>query len=414
MKRIFLFLLSLASLGANAQLLSDRATASMLTCGAGDDFYTSFGHSAIRITDSVNGLDLVYNYGTFDFDTPHFYWKFMRGQLNYCLSRTTFADFIDEYTYYGRPVSEQPLTFEAQQVQNLFLLLETNYLPQYRYYRYDFLRDNCATRVRDVVYSACGADTLLLRHSEPMSYRQLLATCLKDSLEWWRLGIDLLFGLPTDHRCTAPERMFLPAEMEAELAQCEVRSEKCEVSSEAAAPVSLLTSHFSLLTKPSRPLLVTHRTPLKASFPPVIVFSLLFAAIALLSLHTSHFPLPTSHFPLPTSHFPLPTSHFPLLTVIDRVLFILAGICGLFLCFMWFGTDHWCTQWNLNILWLSPLLILIAIRLERSPRWALWLQETMFLVALLWVLWCHLSIAIIPLIITLMLRVAILLLHAKH
>ena len=372
MKRIFLLLLLLVSLGTNAQVLSDEATASVLTCGPGDDFYTSFGHSAIRISDPATGLDLVYNYGTFDFDTPHFYWKFMRGQLNYQLSRTSYAEFIAEYEWYGRPVSEQPLTFEAGQVQNLFLLLETNYLPEYRCYRYDFLRDNCATRVRDIVYSAWAMDTVLQRTAEPMSYRQLLATCLKDSMEWWRLGIDLLFGLPTDHRCTAPERMFLPAEMEAELAQC-------TTSGIWTAPA---------IVGPSRPLLTKGRTPLKASFPPVVVFSLLFAVIAVLTWREK--------------------GREVFLRIIDRFLFILAGLCGLFLCFMWFGTNHMCTQWNLNILWLSPLLILIAIRLERSPRWALWLQEAMFLIALVWVLWCHLTVAIIPLIIMLMLRVGVL------
>ena len=372
MKKIFLLLLLLVSLGTNAQVLSDEATASVLTCGPGDDFYTSFGHSAIRISDPATGLDLVYNYGTFDFDTPHFYWKFMRGQLNYQLSRTSYAEFIAEYEWYGRPVSEQPLTFEAGQVQNLFLLLETNYLPEYRCYRYDFLRDNCATRVRDIVYSAWAMDTVLQRTAEPMSYRQLLATCLKDSMEWWRLGIDLLFGLPTDHRCTAPERMFLPAEMEAELAQC-------TTSGIWTAPA---------IVGPSRPLLTKGRTPLKASFPPVVVFSLLFAVIAVLTWREK--------------------GREVFLRIIDRFLFILAGLCGLFLCFMWFGTNHMCTQWNLNILWLSPLLILIAIRLERSPRWALWLQEAMFFIALVWVLWCHLTVAIIPLIIMLMLRVGVL------
>ena len=92
MKKILLLFLLLMSLALNAQVLSDSATASVLTCGAGEDFYTSFGHSAIRITDPVKWLDLVYNYGTFDFGTPHFYWKFMRGQL----SRTAYAEFIDE------------------------------------------------------------------------------------------------------------------------------------------------------------------------------------------------------------------------------------------------------------------------------------------------------------------------------
>ena len=380
MKKILLLFLLLMSLALNAQVLSDSATASVLTCGAGEDFYTSFGHSAIRITDPVKGLDLVYNYGTFDFGTPHFYWKFMRGQLDYQLSRTSYAEFIDEYEWYSRPVSEQRLTFESGQVQNLFLLLETNYLPEYRHYRYDFLRDNCATRVRDIVYSAWAQDTVLQRTAEPRSYRQLLATCLKDSMEWWRLGIDLLFGLPTDHRCTAPERMFLPAEMEAELAQC-------TTTGIWTAPA---------IVEPSHALLTKGRTPLKASFPPVVAFALLLAVIAVLTVCAHRFSFKPVVF-----------------NVIDRVLFIVAGLCGLFLCFMWFGTDHWCTQWNLNILWLSPLLILIAIRLGRSPRWALWLQEAMFFVAAVWVVWCGLSAAIIPLIIMLMLRVTVLLFRAK-
>ena len=380
MKKILLLFLLLMSLALNAQVLSDSATASVLTCGAGEDFYTSFGHSAIRITDPVKGLDLVYNYGTFDFGTPHFYWKFMRGQLDYQLSRTSYAEFIDEYEWYSRPVSEQRLTFESGQVQNLFLLLETNYLPEYRHYRYDFLRDNCATRVRDIVYSAWAQDTVLQRTAEPASYRRLLAACMKGDLEWWHLGVDLLLGLTADHHCLSPERMFLPAEMEAELAQCTTSG--------------VWTAPF--IVEPSRLLLPSHRTPLKASFPPVVAFALLLAVIAVLTVCAHRFSFKPVVF-----------------NVIDRVLFIVAGLCGLFLCFMWFGTDHWCTQWNLNILWLSPLLILIAIRLGRSPRWALWLQEAMFFVAAVWVVWCGLSAAIIPLIIMLMLRVTVLLFRAK-
>ena len=365
-------LLAFASLGVNAQVPGDGAKASVLTCDPGNDFYTTFGHSAIRITDTANGIDHVYNYGTFDFNTPNFYWVFTRGCLDYQLSRTTFEDFMYEYAYEGREVREQPLTFEAGQVQNLFILLETNYLPQYRHYRYDILRDNCATRVRDVVYSAWAQDTVLHRAAEPTSYRRLLAARMKGDLEWWHLGVDLVLGLTADHRCTAPERMFLPAEMEAELAQCTTSG--------------VWTAPF--IVEPSRLLLPTQHTPLKASFPPVIVFALLFAVVAVWSLRVNK-----------------STS----LRVFDRVLFILAGLCGLFLLFMWFGTDHWCTNWNLNILWLSPLLILIAIRLERSPRWALWLQEAMFAVAAVYVIVCGLSVAIIPLILMLMLRVGMLL-----
>ena len=195
MKRVFFLFFSfclifLSPFTSKAQEvpLSETATASVLTCGPGDDFYTTFGHSAIRIQDTANGIDLVYNYGTFDFNTPHFYWMFMRGQLDYMLGRSSYEEFMEEYDFYGRAVWEQQLTMEWQQVANLYLLLETNYLPEYRHYRYDFFRDNCATRVRDVIYSAWGGEGLELnRQSEPLSYRRLVTENLKGTLEWWRL-----------------------------------------------------------------------------------------------------------------------------------------------------------------------------------------------------------------------------------
>ena len=360
--------------------LNETATASVLTCGPGNDFYTTFGHSAIRITDTAQGLDLVYNYGTFDFDTPHFYWKFMRGKLNYCLSRSTFDNFMVEYVCEGREVREQRLCFTPQEVSNLYLLLEQNYLPEYRYYKYDFFTDNCASRIRDMVRMALGhREISLMRESEPTSYRRLVTRNLMGNLEWWQLGIDLLFGLPTDHVCDANERMFLPEEMEAEFAEAWPKPESLH-----DGMISLNALNATLVDK-AQILLPEKREPLSRSFPPVVFFALLFVLEAVLTWK----------------------GRWPRWA--DRVLFVLAGVVGLFLLFMWFGTDHYCTQWNLNILWASPLLLLIAIRLERSPRWALWLQEVCFAVAAVWVLWCGLSLTLVPIILMLALRVAMLL-----
>lgn len=365
---------------AEAQMpLSETATASVLTCGPGNDFYTTFGHSALRITDTAQGIDIVYNYGTFDFDTPHFYWKFMRGKLQYMLGRSSFENFMVEYVSEGREVREQRLNFSQQEVNNLYLLLEQNYLPEYRYYRYDFFTDNCATRIRDMVRLALGhRDIYLSREAEAMSYRRMVTRNLKGTLDWWQLGIDLLFGLPTDHVCDANERMFLPEEMELELAEAWPKPESLQ-----DGMISFDALESTLVDK-EQILLPERREPLSRSIPPVAVFALLFAAVAVLTWRGHR------------------------LRWLDRTLFILAGLVGLFLLFMWFGTDHYCTQWNLNILWASPLLILIAIRLEWSPMWALWVQEACFAVAAVWVVWCGLSIALMPLILTLALRVAML------
>jgi hypothetical protein len=359
---------------ARAQLpLSETATASVLTCGPGNDFYTTFGHSAIRICDTAQGLDLVYNYGIFDFNTPHFYWKFMRGQLDYKLGRSSFQHFLLEYESEGRFVMEQRLAFTPQEVSNLYLALEWNYQPENRYYRYDFFRKNCATMVWDRVVEAAGKREISLEERDKMSYRRYVHLGTAGGcLEWWTLGIDLLFGLPADHRCTAVEAMFYPKVM-MDLLEGAVRDGKPLVAAE-------------------QQILSECREPLSRSFSPLAVFSLLFALVAVAHLCESRYNLRFSPFNL-----------------ITRLMFVVAGLIGLFLLFMWFGTNHYCTEWNLNILWASPLLILIAIRLERSPRWALWLQEGCFAVAIVWVVWCGLSVALIPIILTLALSLTLLL-----
>ena len=348
--------------------MSPGATASVVTCGPGNDFYLAFGHSALRITDTARGIDSVYNYGTFDFDTPHFYLKFAQGQLNYCLSRTSTEHFMAVYDYERRAVWEQRLNLTPQQVSNLYLMLEWNYLPENRYYRYDFFRDNCATRVRDMVESALGHTAVTYCEDySGLSYRRYVHRSAGPCQQWWTLGVDLLLGLPADHRCDARDVMFHPIHMMETFGH----SSLGRAGSSPADMVQPAVQHLS-----------DHRPPLHRSFPPLAVFALLLALTAVLTVKGWWRPW------------------------MDRVLFIAAGAAGLFLCFMWFGTDHWCTRWNPNILWASPLLLLIAIRQHRSPRWALWLQEGCFAVALLWALACGLSPAITPLILTLAARVA--------
>ena len=356
------FISLLGKVQAQELPLSDSATASVITCGAGNDFYTTFGHSAIRITDPARGIDFVYNYGTFDFDTPHFYWQFARGRLNYCLSRSRMENFMAVYDYEQRAVWEQPLNFTTQEVNNLFVALEWNYLPENRYYQYDFFRDNCATRVRDMVEAASGKRTIGFDDWEDYSYRYWLHEATAGGrLEWWTLGVDLLLGLPADHVCDKSESMFYPM---------------CMMWLYDNA-----TRDGEQFIQPTEELLQDTRPPLRRSFPPMVV-ALIFAVVAVATWRGWWH------------------------RWMDSVLFIIAGILGLFLLFMWFGTDHYCTAWNLNILWASPLLILIAIRHKKSPSWALWFQEGCFFVAAVWVVWCGLSLAILPIILTLALRVA--------
>jgi hypothetical protein len=129
---------------------------SLLTCDPGDELYSAFGHNAIRVLDKNSGQDFVFNYGTFDFNVPFFYVKFTQRTLDYMLSVTTFDRFLMEYNYNRRGVREQILDLSPEQTMEMYKFLQINYLPQNRFYRYDFFYDNCATRIRDAMEEILG------------------------------------------------------------------------------------------------------------------------------------------------------------------------------------------------------------------------------------------------------------------
>ena len=153
---LFVFLFALIQGFSQTPRLSEAAQISVLTCGAGQELYTAFGHSAFRVQDPIQEIDVVYNYGTFDFRAPNFYTNFARGRLIYTLSRQRFENFLYEYEYEKRWVKEQILDLDQQQKNALIVFLENNYLPENRDYRYDFLYDNCSTKLPDVLSQILG------------------------------------------------------------------------------------------------------------------------------------------------------------------------------------------------------------------------------------------------------------------
>ena len=326
--------------------LSDSAFASVLTCGPGEEFYSSFGHSALRICDSTIGLDLVYNYGTFDFNMPHFYWSFACGRLNYSLSRTDFESFLLEYDYEGRAVWEQQLRISNQELNNLFILLEQNYLPEYRYYSYDFFRDNCATRVRDMVVNCLDHRRLSPKvvTDTNLSFRDIVYKSTEKNLLWWRLGVDIALGQRCDHRCSNYEYMFSPLEMMGQLDTMKV--------SDTQQP----------LVNPAQQLLAETRPPLARSISPTLLFWVLFFVVLLLTLLEWH--------------------KTWRLNWLDAIIYGVTFVVSVLVIFLWFFTEHYCTKPNFNILWASPLFLYFAIAQRRSKQWIICLQMVMLLAAM--------------------------------
>ena len=148
---ILVHILLISTVKAQKITLSESAAISVLTMGPGTNLNDSFGHSAFRISDTNQNIDVVYNYGVYNFDTPNFYLKFVKGQLMYQLDRTDFSLFYQHYSDQDRWIKEQVLNLTIKEKQEVFDFLQKNYLPENRKYIYDFFFENCATRIRDVL-----------------------------------------------------------------------------------------------------------------------------------------------------------------------------------------------------------------------------------------------------------------------
>ncbi len=181
---------------------------SLITIDAGDDLYTIWGHTAIRVIDSVHQTDRVYNYGSFDFETPNFLAKFMRGDLKYFISADTYANFLYEYQYYGRDVHEQVLKLTATEKQNWYQALEVNMMGDNRFYLYNFIGDNCTTRIKDGLFKHAPMNQYSIGIR---SYRdEVVAAPYQNGLGWIGLGIDLLLGAVADQTPDLFQEAFLP------------------------------------------------------------------------------------------------------------------------------------------------------------------------------------------------------------
>ena len=209
--------------GLQAQTLSDNARISLLTCAPGEELYARYGHTAIRICDPDKALDMVFNYGIFNFNTDHFYWKFVKGETWYELGASSYRWFMYEYTATGRPVYEQALNLTPEQREALWQALVINYQPKNRQYLYNFVFDNCATRPYVLISKVLG-DTLRSDYTgyTGTTYRAFIRH-YTGGLSWENAGINLLFGPRADQAMTSDERLFLPEELMYYLAQAKMK-----------------------------------------------------------------------------------------------------------------------------------------------------------------------------------------------
>ncbi|MEI7502316.1 MAG: DUF4105 domain-containing protein, partial [Paludibacter sp.] len=229
MKKIFLIIIIFTSiLKINAQQISisDSAVISLITCSPGQEVYSIFGHTAIRVKDATTGVDIVFNYGVFSFDIEHFYYKFIKGETDYQLGVYNTSVFLPEYAERKSMVWEQVLNLTPTEKRRIISALENNYKPENRIYRYNFAFDNCSTRPRDKITSAMLGFVKFQTASDSKTFRQWIGV-YTGSDTWLKFGIDLIFGLEADKTTTVNESMFLPEVLMTEFQSAQVTSLNC-------------------------------------------------------------------------------------------------------------------------------------------------------------------------------------------
>lgn len=378
----FLVQLTLVAQGSG---LSPAAQVSVITCGPGTELYSTFGHSAFRIKDPVSGLDRVYNYGTFNFNTPNFYVKFARGKLLYELRAYDFGNFLRGYHEENRWVKEQVLDLKNDQIQKVFDFLENNAKPENRAYKYDFFYDNCSTKMMDVLEQVLGSDLVFDPNFEKAEYthRQLIQMYLGD-LPWSDFGIDLALGSVIDREIQSKAYMFLPDYV--------LQGVDASGIKEAGKIKPLVKETNTILD--SKPLINKGWI-----ITPFWLFTILAVAVILISIRD----------------FKKRRRN----KLLDYILFFSTGITGLVILLLWFATDHSATANNLNILWaFAPNLVFALILHQNRSYYAhymLFLLALLDLVAVLWIARIQVfSIALLPLLVMLNARYIYLWLYFKY
>lgn len=330
----FFYFLILTSYFSFSQIDSCHLRISLLTCSPGEELYSTFGHSALRVIDSVTQEDIVYNYGTFNFDEPGFYTKFIRGKLLYYLSTQDFNSFKQDYQEANRGMIEQVLNLNCKEKQKMVHILQQNLMAENRFYKYDFLFDNCTTRLRDLlVNSADSTVRFSAIVKQRTSFRNLIHEYLNyNDKQWSKLGIDLLLGAKTDAVMNNTEVMFLP---------------------------DYLLKGFDSAKIGSKPVVETkqkvydlQQEKVQRNFllDPLFIFSVLFILIVAIS-------------------FSQGSSVKSVLYGFDGFLFFITGFAGLLILFMWFGTEHVMCRNNYNILWAWPTHAVIAFFINSKKQW---------------------------------------------
>ena len=338
-----------------SQEQEDSVRVSLVTFYPGSEPHNIWGHSEIRVQQGP--IDLYFNYGVFDFQAPAFMWRFMLGQTDYMcqpVPRVYATMGMEE-----RRMVEQELNLPQDKAIAVRDFLWNNAQPQNRTYRYKFLSDNCSTRPRDIIEMAAGEGLQYPAMGDTtVTYRDILAHYCRN-YAWEKFGIDLILGWDIDTVLDQRATMFIPMILMDAVADATIKTDSVTLPLVKATTVPIDKSTEGNV-----------RPPTPWYFSPMTVALLALALTLLISSRDWRRRDVSRWF--------------------DTILFTVGGLAGCILFFLIFFSTHEATSPNINILWLHPLLLLLALLpwFKKTRPAARWLHAlNAVIVALLMLAW---------------------------
>lgn len=308
MKKLYiLFILFFAQTLLAQASPDDEIIISVLTVGTADASHSLYGHTAIRIKDDLRGIDRVYNYGMFDFRTPNFIVRFVKGDMQYFAGAYPYADFEYSYRDENRSIYEQTLDLSTAEKLALIVALEESITGDDKYYTYKFIQRNCTTKVVDVINEVLQKKIVYKHDVTDLTYREQLYPYAKHQF-FQKLGINIIFGAKTDEQATT---LFLPFDLKNNLDQTTFKNKP--------------------FVKGNKTLFEANRVPEKAWWDSI--YTLLFFLVLIVIANKK---------------------------IITRSYFIIIGIIGIFFSLVGFYSFHEEISLNYNVLLFNPILLFVA------------------------------------------------------
>ena len=330
---------------------------SVLTCSPGDQIYSIFGHTAVRVCNKNIGLDAVVNYGLFDFDQESFVYRFVKGETDYMCGTEAYGNFIYSYALRGSGVKATVLDLTDAEKERFIRNLTNDLRAENREYRYNFAFNNCATKIRDIVNFAYSGKYESLQPSE-YTFREVIGH-YAENYPWYMFSFDVCLGGKDYNTLMTPEEtQFLPEHLDAALNNCLINRDGEDIKPKTREEIHLAPADITIE---------------KTIFTPFVAACILLV----LSICNLVFGKRFGKGLRIASN------------IYSGTIFFTYTLIGLLVTFLVFFSEHPFTTWNMNLCIFNPLIAIpfVGLFIKNKSIFFKIINAALVLLAVLFILY---------------------------